>query len=103
MLAEQLTRRALKQLDEMQKSTFLGDSSAFALRRATTRDSLAWALFKQKKFADAAREQKNALVEARSAIDAGASDPNGETLQELTSHWKQIENATKTASQKTAP
>ena len=92
-LAETLTRRALSRLDELAQSQLNLKPANVAFLRAIIHDSLAWSLFKQKKWDDAAREQRQAVDEARKAVAAGADDPNGEGVAELQSHLKQIEEA----------
>lgn len=95
--AETLTRRALLRLDEIAKSLSVKPAE-MKMTRAITRDSLAWALFKQRqfdqrKFDESRREQRQAVSEAQAALSQGASDPNGEALKELQSHLAQIEQA----------
>ncbi len=91
--AENLTRRALNRLDELAKSQLILSSADVAFTRANTRDSLAWALFRQKKFQEAFSQQQQAMSEARGALVSGASDPSGESLREMTFHLQQIEKA----------
>ncbi len=68
--AEQLTRKSLalwKQL--MDKATLDTTRAAYQFSMANVRDSVAWALYRQKRFDEAAREQEHALKEAREAAD----------------------------------
>ena len=91
--AERLTRRALQRFDEVlepsktpkddsESRRALNDLMRSATRaanefsRANTRDSLAWALFRQKKFEEAAREQEKAVRDAQKfSRAAGAPMP----------------------------
>ncbi len=97
--AELLTRRALAGWDKAAKSALLKPAEV-DLNRAITRDSLAWALFRQQKFAEATREQRIAVADAQKALAAGANDPNGEALAELKTHLQQIEAALDTSKTK---
>lgn len=80
--AERLTRRALQLFDGKLKQAsasaktpddrraldnWMSDATRAAdeLSRANTRDSLAWALFRQKRFEEAAREQEQAMRDAQ--------------------------------------
>lgn len=94
--AEELTRRALKILDSQIGASPTPDE---ALSRATVRDSVAWSLFRQKKFDQAWSEQKKAVAEAKSAqVSSGNSD--SQTMNELNSHLQQIEKSLGFASHK---
>ena len=85
MLAEKLTRRALAGIENKDANAFSVASDA--MQRANTRDSLAWALFRQGRFAEALREQRQAVKEAESLTQ------DDDELRELRSHLRQIEQA----------
>lgn len=66
--AEQMTRKSLalwKQL--MDNATLDTTRAAYQFSMANVRDSVAWALYRQKRFDEAAREQELAIKEAREA------------------------------------
>jgi tetratricopeptide (TPR) repeat protein len=72
--AEKLTRRALEIWDELVEAAsgtvIPGTDQVLQVRRflrANTRDSLAWALFRQGEYSQALKEQKASLEEAESA------------------------------------
>ena len=76
--AEKLTRRALtlldKEIEKAESGPLLGQTQARALRFDQAygpRDSLAWALFKQKRYDEALKEQQRAIA------DAKANKPEG--------------------------
>lgn len=65
--AERLTRRALELHDKEIKGSPKDDEQRLAAKlysRANTRDSLAWALYRQGRYEEALREQKQAVFEA---------------------------------------
>jgi len=65
-LAEKLTRRAVALLDaQIAAQPGDNDIEQNKFNRAITRDSLAWALFRQKRFGEALREQQAAIEEAK--------------------------------------
>jgi|GEM_PF-2225695 len=93
--AERLTRQALKQWDtilEQLKDVPLADkgrSLVLFSRAQGPQDSLAWALFKQKKFDEAAKVQKDALKTTEEAASA-----LGEKIAaDLYYHYAEIERA----------
>lgn len=93
-LAEKLTRRSLQRMDELEKSQLsLLASPEFSFTRANVRDSLAWSLYRQKRFAEARREQQKALHDARLALASGVPDLGGEALNEMNAHWQKINEA----------
>ena len=69
------------------------ESAQLQFERAITRDSLAWALFRQKKYEQAWDEQKLAVAEAQSAGVQLGLQATDESLVELFTHWLQIGNA----------
>ncbi|HVF85737.1 MAG TPA: hypothetical protein VM821_07125 [Abditibacteriaceae bacterium] len=90
---EKLVRRALGVYARRLQAQPELASPQFQYLRAITRDSLAWALFRQKKYEQAWNEQKIAVAEAQSAgaqLGLAATD---EAIAELLSHWLQIGNA----------
>jgi hypothetical protein len=64
--AERLTRRAIELLDKDIAETAANTAARNALEydRATIRDSLAWALFRQNRLDEARREQERAVADA---------------------------------------
>ena len=95
--AEKLTRASLKLLDAQIAQTENAPLSGPLLamqkfnRAQTARDSLAWALFRQKKFAAARKEQIAAVNEAQ----AGAATVNQTLSPDLYFHLAEIERALK--------
>jgi tetratricopeptide (TPR) repeat protein len=94
--AEKLTRAALKLLDaeiaEIEGAPLSGTLLAIKKfeRAQTARDSLAWALFRQKKFEAARKEQIAAINEAKANI------PTGQKISaDLYFHLAEIERALK--------
>lgn len=91
---EKLVQRALGiYAKRLRARPELDQSAEFQLDRAITRGSLAWALFRQKKFDAAWSEQKNAVAEAQSAGAQLGLPATNESLVELLFHLKQIETA----------
>jgi tetratricopeptide (TPR) repeat protein len=86
--AERLTRRALLLWDEaIQQLKQRGeDTLRPAMQRANTRDSLAWALYRQGQLKKALSEQQNAVAEAKARAGKGA----GEVSEELYFHLGEI-------------
>lgn len=72
--AERLTRAALRLLDEaMTQEEQRGDDALRLLAlRAAVRDSVAWALFRQQRLAEALIEQRRAVAEAEAGARKGA-------------------------------
>jgi len=73
--AERLTRRSLQIYDEQIKRLEDEEDAEFASKvfsRANTRDSLAWALYRQRRYEEALREQQQAIFEATLATKANA-------------------------------
>lgn len=71
--AERLTRQSVRRFDALLRdaqssSAQPGVVSELQGSRANVRDSLAWALFKQKRYPEASREQDAALKEFRAAV-----------------------------------
>jgi tetratricopeptide (TPR) repeat protein len=89
VLAEKLTRRALQGIEKKNENAFNLGSDAMQL--SNTRDSLAWALFRQGRFAEALREQKQAVKEAESASQGRETLQDG--LEELRGHLAEIQKA----------
>lgn len=69
-LAEKFTRRAVELYDAALKKS---DSKQLRAERATTRDSLAWALYKLGKLDEAETQQREAIKESR-ATDAMSAE-----------------------------
>jgi hypothetical protein len=63
----------LQILDEIQPSPLLRPSELQSTR-AMIRDSLAWALYRQKKYQEALRQQRQAMKEAQQAGVTGRID-----------------------------
>jgi len=70
--AEKLTRRAVRLWDETIRKN---ETVALRAARATTRDSLAWALFRRNKLAEAETQQREAIREARATRSLSAELP----------------------------
>jgi tetratricopeptide (TPR) repeat protein len=64
--AERLTRRSVQEWDKLLQRPDLNEQTRAALEfsRATTRDSVAWALFRQGRLSEARQEQERAVAEA---------------------------------------
>lgn len=93
--AERLTRQALKQwdamLEQLKDAPLAGNArSLMQFSRAHgPQDSLAWALFKQKKYNEAAREQKEVLK----ITEQTASEIGQPIAADLYYHYAEIERA----------
>jgi tetratricopeptide (TPR) repeat protein len=91
--AERLTRRAVQQWD-VQVQAAIKDKrniAVYSFNRANTRDSLAWALYRQGRYEEALVEQRQAVIEG-----ALAAKPAGEKMSaDLYFHLGEIFRALK--------
>jgi tetratricopeptide (TPR) repeat protein len=93
--AAELTRRSLQKWDETLKSIPEGDPQLPRLRfnRALlAHDSYAWALYKQKRFDEALREQSEAVATAKKNVEA-VSLPERLGLADMLYHLGKIQQA----------
>lgn len=93
VVAEKLTRRALKQIENQSPVDQVFLENLFS--RAVIRDSLAWALFRQGRFDEALREQQKALTEITRATRDKSDDESQRAVRELREHLAQIKAAQK--------
>lgn len=91
--AEQLTRASLekmkKQIAKAQNGSLLGAANLRELQYSAAsgpHDSLAWALFKQKRYDEALKEQTRAVADAKANQPSGLLAGGGEALPDLLYH-----------------
>ncbi len=91
--AEKLTRSSLdileKLITKIESAPSLGQANLRALRYSAAvgpHDSLAWALFKQKKYDNALKEQQSAVADAKANRPAGLFSSGGDSLPDLLYH-----------------
>lgn len=98
--AEKLTRRSLDTLQKMIAKTesgpVLGQANLRALRYAVAsgpHDSLAWALFKLKRYDEALKEQERAIADAKANRPSGLFSDRADSLPDLLYHLGAIHAA----------
>lgn len=95
-MAETLTRKSLLLMDELIElgKSRNGEIKPLLSHRAAVRDSVAWALYRQGRYAEALKVQQQAIQEAKEAGEA-ESDEMAEHLRLITEALKKKDVASK--------